>query len=150
MSTLFWQDKRVLVTGGSGFWRQMGGHLIRQLLHLRPHRVAGRGRATDDVAVHVPAPAQRGQQGVVDPGDRVPEVALQDAVQLNTLAGGQPQDQILAELLQPLRRPGVDHPVAADGLQQQLGTNGELHALEPSSTRVSGPSRAARTPARST
>ena len=63
--------------------------------------------AAHDVALHVAAGRQRRKLNLVDAVDRLPQVVLQHAVQLQALAGGDPQR-------------GVAHLVAQVELGQQL------------------------------
>ena len=68
-------------------------------MDLPVNRVAAiRRRTTHDVSPHVAAPAQGGQPGGVDAADRLDEVRLPHAVNLQVLPRGQPQ-RAVAKLL---------------------------------------------------
>ena len=66
-------------------------HLARVLLHLLAQLIHGRRRRGHHVAVVVPARRQRAQQRVIDLLDQRAQAALDHAVKLEALPGGDAQ-----------------------------------------------------------
>src|SRR5262249_15018039 len=64
--------------------------------------VSVRGGASHDVALHVAAGAQRAEQAGVDAGDRLLQMALEDAVKLDALPGSEAQRAVAVVASQPI------------------------------------------------
>ena len=96
---------------GAGARGQVPGQRSGRLLQFVADAiVAQRRRAGHDVAFHVAACAQRGQQGRIDAGDGVFQVALEDAVKLDALPAGETQGAV-GVLRRPAHRgPGIGRP----------------------------------------
>ena len=117
---------------GAGFRQQVVAEPLGQRQSLRVRRAGVRVGGAHDVAVHVAASRDGVEQRVVHGGQRRAQVALDDAVELDRLPGGEadgavgplPRDLVQ---LQPLL--GADAP--AGDAEAGHEADGRLHALAP-------------------
>ena len=106
---------------GTGAGRQRVDEVGQEGVDLDPEASGLWRGAAEDVPLLVAAATERGHQGRADRPDRLPEVALQHAVELDRLPGGDPDgpvapaagDAVVGQVPlgadQPARDPGPDH-----------------------------------------